>query len=82
MVDKDIRVIPGVHLPVRRIGKITTLTGITRELSMVYKQVMRGEIPPDIGTKAAYMLNIQAGVVEKAKLMEELEERLQALETV
>ena len=82
MADKDLNTLVGEVMPTLRIGKLTTLTGVTRFHSRVIKMVMRGEMPPEVGTKLSFMLKNQANMVEACQIIEDFGERIRMIETV
>jgi hypothetical protein len=59
-----------------RIGPLNKHRGARTELARVYRQVRRGEIPPDVGTKLVYMLHTLSRVLE----VETFDERLGRVE--
>lgn len=80
MAGKELNTITGSELmPTLRIGKLTTLTGVNRFHSRVIRMVMRGEMPPEIGAKLSYMLNVQAGIVKDCRILDEFADRIAAL---
>lgn len=83
MVNKELKVVPMQEIvAARRIGKVTTLTGITREGAKVYKMMARGEIPPEVGTKLMYALNVQAGIVKDSRILDEFADRIAFIESI
>ena len=59
-----------------RPGSLATIRDVRREMGRVYRAVCRGDLPPEGGTKLAYMLDRIGRLVE----LETVEARLIALE--
>ena len=72
----ELRVISGEVVPTLRIGPLSQQRFIRKELGKVYRQVRRGEIPADEGSKMTYMLSN----LSKILAAEELENRIDTLE--
>ena len=81
MANNDLNTVVGEVMPTLRIGKLTTLTGVTRFHQRVIKMVMRGEMPPEVGTKLSFMLKNQASMVEACQMIEDFAGRLEAMES-
>ena len=65
-----------IDLPRVRRFRVTNLQGIAREMGSVYREMRRGTLPLEAGTKLTYVLLSMSKVVEVGLL----EQRIEALE--
>jgi hypothetical protein len=54
-----------------KVGRLRTVANWRREISRVYRQMRRGEIPPELGTKLAFVARLG---MDAAKGEEEIEQ--------
>jgi hypothetical protein len=62
--------VPGELIKSVYVGRLRDAADWARELSRLYRQMRKGEIPPDIATKMAYVGRVAA---ELSKVREEME---------
>lgn len=62
--------------PYKRRYALTKLSGVRAELASVYREMRRGDVPTEVGSRLAYVLLQVAKVLEAS----DLEKRLDALE--
>ncbi len=72
----EARSVQGEIIVPRRIGPLHKLSGARREMARVYREMRRGTIDPQIGTKLVYTLASLGKVLE----IETIEARLDRLE--
>ena len=65
--------------PMPALGKLETVTDYRRELNVVYRRMRQGQMPPEVATKSAFILNLGAAL---AKAETELAEYRALLEGV
>lgn len=65
-----------IALPTARRFRVTNLQGIAREMGSVYREMRKGTLPLEAGTKLTYVLLSMSKVVEVGLL----EQRIEALE--
>lgn len=55
---------------VPRVGALTKVSSIRKEVGKVYREARKGTLPPDKASKLVYMLNQMATLIEKEQQLE------------
>ena len=82
MTDNELNVIPMENMPAIRVGKLTTLPNVSREIARVYKAARRGDIESQDASRFVYMLNTLSGVLRDARVLDEFSARIESIESV
>lgn len=54
----------GTLLPRTRVGRLDSVMAWRRELGKLYRAMRRGEMPPDLGARLAYVAQVAAKLVQ------------------
>ena len=69
---------PKPPTPYKRRYQLTNLRGVRAEMASLYREMRRGEVPTEVGSRLAYVLQQVARVLEAS----DLERRLDELEKI
>ena len=71
MADSELSVVCSSELvPSKRMMSLKTLPDLTRFGQKVINLVAKGEMPPEIGSRLFYMINIQSGVIRDGRVLD------------